>query len=411
MDKIKTQVMQTDKYYKFGYNTFGPLLWGYSHWLIDNLKKEGINKVYFFSRDGYIMLKAFNLIRGNEDFQKYYLEVSRRSLRVPILWKDCSIENLMTMLAPSNLISIKSIFDGIGLSIHNYKHLIEKYGFTEESVFYRNVMLQNEHLKRMLEELKNDITSNSKKEFDSLKKYLQQNNVYGKFAIVDIGWSGGMQRFLQTTLKELGIENEIHGYYTGVASFYKRNTTSNKLKLNGYLFDFSKNESDIDLRSSYVGLYELLFLETKGSVKKYYENESGQMLAERYPYEYSEEGKDMKEVQLISIVQKAALDFISNKEKENSDVPSKMELCSPLIKAGSYPTKEAISLFADFHFYDEGVYNLLAHPKSLLYYIFHPNSFKKDLYLSRWKTGFLYRLFKLPISYQMLYNLLKRYNN
>lgn len=116
--------MQTDKYYKFGYNTFGPLLWGYSHWLIDNLKKEGINKVYFFSRDGYIMLKAFNLIRGNEDFQKYYLEVSRRSLRVPILWKDCSIENLMTMLAPSNLISIKSIFDGIGLSIHNYKLLL-----------------------------------------------------------------------------------------------------------------------------------------------------------------------------------------------------------------------------------------------------------------------------------------------
>lgn len=401
--------MQIDKYYNFGYYKFGPLLWGYSHWLIDNLKKKGIDNVFFFSRDGYIMLKAFALINGNECFQKHYLEVSRRSLRVPILWKDLSVENLLTMLSPSNLISIQSIFDGVGLSIQDYPNLINKYGFTYASVFYRNEFIQNSNISKMIHELKDDIISNSQKEFEVLKKYLQQNNVKGKFAIVDIGWSGGIQRFLKSTLNELGIENEIHGFYTGVASYYKRNTVSSSLNLNGYLFDFSKNDADIDLRSSFVGLYELLFMERKGSVKNYMEDEKGRVLAVRYPYEYEVNGVEMKEVKLIGIIQKAALDFIARKESEQCDIPDKMELCSPLLQAGSYPTKEALSLFADFHFYDEGVYNLLAHPKSLFYYIFHIDCLKKDLYMSRWKTAFLRRLFKLPLSYQRIYDILKRH--
>lgn len=36
---------------------FGPLLWGYIHWLIKNFQKEDLNKIYFFARDGLIMKK------------------------------------------------------------------------------------------------------------------------------------------------------------------------------------------------------------------------------------------------------------------------------------------------------------------------------------------------------------------
>ena len=44
------------------------------------MTKAGIKKVYFFSRDGLIMKKAFDLLF--QDVDTYYLEVSRRSLRV-----------------------------------------------------------------------------------------------------------------------------------------------------------------------------------------------------------------------------------------------------------------------------------------------------------------------------------------
>lgn len=98
-------------------------------------------------------------------------------------------------------------------------------------------------------------------------EYMKQMHVEGRFAVVDIGWSGGMQRFLQKSLGIIGIENEILGYYTGVADYYKRNMNDGKLSLHGYLFDFYNNVNSVDKRSPFVGLYETLFLEQKGSVK------------------------------------------------------------------------------------------------------------------------------------------------
>lgn len=400
--------MENNKYYDFGYAKFGPLLWGYSHWLLDNIVERRINKVFFFSRDGLIMQKAFNLISGSEKIECHYLEVSRRSLRVPVLWKDLSVENLLTMLSPSKAISIQSIFDGIGLPISSYVNVIHKYGFSTNTVFYRSEILKNQNLMSMYKELSVDIKNNSLIEYELLKKYLTQNNINGKFAVVDIGWSGGMQRFLQTTLNTMGIDNEIFGFYTGIASYYKRNISTEKLNLNGYLFDFSHDKSAVDIRSSYVGLYELLFLETKGSVKNYTEDKNGKIVAVRYPYEYADGKGLLNEAKCIGVVQTAALDYVKTKENDNAVIPSKKELCKPLINAGARPSSEALKLFADFRFFDEGVCNYLAKPKGLVYYLFHPNRLKKDFYASRWKTGFLRKLFRVPISYQSLYNFLKR---
>ena len=88
-------------YYNFGYHKLGPLLLGFSHWLNNKVREEGIEKIYFFSRDGFIMKQSFDLLFRNENIKTFYLEVSRRSLRVPILWKNCTFENLLTMLGPS----------------------------------------------------------------------------------------------------------------------------------------------------------------------------------------------------------------------------------------------------------------------------------------------------------------------
>ena len=198
-----------DKYYQFGEKCLGPLLLGYSKWLLDNFRKEDIHKVYFFSRDGYLMKQAFDMLPdSNVNIKTFYLEVSRRSLRVPILWKNYSLKNLLTMLTPSMLIPLASVFDAVGLDVSNYLPLLYKYGFNRNSVIYRKDFLDNEQLKGMYSELSKDIKEVSLAEYENLKEYLKEQEIAGKFAIVDIGWSGGMQRFLQTTLNEMGIKAE-----------------------------------------------------------------------------------------------------------------------------------------------------------------------------------------------------------
>lgn len=401
-----TSPIGKSKYYRFGYEKFGMFLWGYSKWLHKSVKDSDIKDVYFFSRDGLIMKKAFDALYN--DVQTHYLEVSRRSLRVPILWMNYELPHVINMISPSKLVSLTSIFDGVGLDINNYRSLIEKYDFTAETTFDRKELLENKNLNSLYSELGLDIETVSKKEYELLVKYIEQNHLSGKFAIVDIGWSGGMQRYLIKTLNKLGIDASIKGYYIGVADYYKRNIeVVPYLDLNGYLFDFLHDKNAKDKRSAFVGLFETLFLEQGGSVKNYrVENEN--VTANRLPYEYLENGKPTFEYRNVMDIQRGALDFITRFGNMDLNV-SADTLYEGLSETGLKPKKADIDMFADFRFFDEGETLYLAKPKSVFYYIFHGGNLKRDFLSSRWKIGFMKRLFKISLPYEEMYRAMLKY--
>lgn len=400
-----------DPYYKFGYEKFGPFLWGYVKWLHSDFKKENIKKVFFFSRDGYIMKKAYDLLY-HDDIKDMYLEVSRRSLRVPILWLNSSFENYINMISPSKLVTIQSIFDGAGLDINNYKELLTKYDFTKESTLDRSEILNNNQLKELYTELLPEILKKSKSEYKLLQQYLNQQGVSGKFAMVDIGWGGSMERYLTQTLDTLHIPHDIYGYYIGVADYYTKNIKEFPLKMKGYLFDFKNDNKAVDKRSSFVGLFESLFLEQAGSVENYKREGNDKVVSNRYPYEYLDDNKPTFELISVKKIQKGAIDFIkdvqhdfvlSNVLKFDSD-----ELYQGIEQTGMQPNKEDLNLFADFHFYDEGRDDKLAAPAGLFSYMEHPKKLKEDFLVSRWKIGFMKKMFKLPLPYQKMYEQMRK---
>lgn len=400
-----------DPYYKFGYEKFGPFLWGYVKWLHSDFKKENIKKVFFFSRDGYIMKKAYDLLY-HDDIKDMYLEVSRRSLRVPILWLNSSFENYINMISPSKLVTIQSIFDGAGLDINNYKELLTKYDFTKESTLDRSEILNNNQLKELYTELLPEILKKSKSEYKLLQQYLNQQGVSGKFAMVDIGWGGSMERYLTQTLDTLHIPHDIYGYYIGVADYYTKNIKEFPLKMKGYLFDFKNDNKAVDKRSGFVGLFESLFLEQAGSVENYKREGNDKVVSNRYPYEYLDDNKPTFELISVKKIQKGAIDFIkdvqhdfvlSNVLKFDSD-----ELYQGIEQTGMQPNKEDLNLFADFHFYDEGRDDKLAAPAGLFSYMEHPKKLKEDFLVSRWKIGFMKKMFKLPLPYQKMYEQMRK---
>lgn len=402
----------SDPYYKFGYEKFGPFLWGYVKWLHLNFKKENIKKVFFFSRDGYIMKKAYDLLY-HDDIKDLYLEVSRRSLRVPVLWLNSNFENYINMISPSKLITIQSIFDGAGLDINNYKQLLIKYNFTKKSNFDRDEILENSQLKELYTELLPEILKKSKSEYKLLQQYLNQQGVSGKFAMVDIGWGGSMERYLTQTLNTLRIPHDIYGYYIGVADYYKKNVKEFPLKMKGYLFDFKNDSNAVDKRSSFVGLFESLFLEQAGSVESYKLENNGKIVSNRYPYEYLINKKSTFELMSVRKIQKGAIDFI--KDARQDFILSKLlkfdsnELYQGIEQTGMQPNKEDLKLFADFHFYDEGRDDRLAAPRSVFTYIKKPRKLKEDFLISRWKIGFMKRIFKIKLPYQNIYKYMQRF--
>ena len=399
-----------DPYYQFGYSQFGKLLYGYVHWIHDEAVKRGIDKIFFFARDGYIMKKSYEACIKDKSIDTRYLEVSRRSLRGPILWMDCNYDTILNMVVNAKLVSLRSIFDGLGLEIRNYESEVEKHSLTTSEIFDRSTIKTDERLRSLIEDIKPGIIENSKKEYEMLIRYLEENEVRGKFAVVDIGYGGSMQRYLQQVLTQLSIEHDITGFYLAVADFYTKNLIPGvKLDLNGYLFDFQHNPNAKDTRRSFVGLFETLFLEQGGSVKRYVADNDG-VIAERYPYEYEIDGKPTDDLKKIRRIQKGAIDFVRN--AANDEMMEKLS-CRPdeyfvgLQLVGEDPSMKDLKLFGDISFYDEGMTEKLAAPKSMPHYVTHPKQGKEDFLKCRWKTGFLKRLFKVNLPYQRLYEKLR----
>ena len=78
MNKINK--LEQEKYYEFGREYFGPFLLGFTRWLHSEIKKQEIQKVFFFARDGWMMERAFRLI-VKSNIEEGYVYFSRKSIR------------------------------------------------------------------------------------------------------------------------------------------------------------------------------------------------------------------------------------------------------------------------------------------------------------------------------------------
>lgn len=401
----------SDDYYRFGFECFGPYLFGFSHWLAAKLNEKGIRRVFFLSRDGLILKHAFEAM-GFEGFESHYLEVSRRSLRIPLLHRIGEMDALVDMMPPSRIVSVDAVFDTLGLDAGNYTDLLASLGMARESVLDGRSLKHDERITRLVEELRADFEDNSKMQDAALRSYLAQVHVGGRFAIVDIGWSGGMQRYLESALESMGIENDISGFYTGVVSYATRNMKYRNLDLNGYVFNCLTNGPDADIRRLYVGFLESLFLEQDGTVLGYEVDGGGRAHAVRAPYEYREEEGVAEEATNMKQLQAGALDYVS----KAADIkafrlldPLPSEAYAGIHAMGVDPSAKGLSMFGDFRFYDDGAVGKLAAPKRLLSYLGNPKLLKNDLLASRWKAGFVKRLLHCaPLPYEGLLSWLAR---
>ncbi|HFI0536905.1 TPA: HAD family hydrolase [Streptococcus suis] len=391
----------SSEYYRFGYNYFGPFLWGYINWLHKEFQTYKAEKIFFFARDGLIMKKAYEMTFFT-DTPIAYLEVSRKALRIPILYIDNELGTVVDMLPPSGYFTLEMLLDCVGIKESDIRELLNQYQFEIGMNLNAKDIVNDENFNKFYDKIKPLIVKKSQLSYELLSRYLSDHDVNGKFAIVDIGWSGGMQRYMIETLEKLGIKHEIQGYYTGVVSYVKRNTkVIPDLKMSGYLFDFLNDANAVDIRKGYVGLFETLFLEQDGSVSGYMEDSNGLVKAVRAPYEYKDcDGNPSFELTAVQEIQKAALDFISdvkNVDYMKIENYSKLDLFNGIYSVGKNPSRKDLQLFADFRFFDDGVENKLAYPKSTFHYIFKPKDFKSDFMNSRWKIGFLKKLFKVNL--------------
>ena len=252
---------KADNYTKFGYEIFGPILYSFTNFIHKKIVEDKIDGIYFLARDAKIIMKAYEEL-FYENVPIYYINISRKSAILANLENLKDFDDLFNRAKPL-LLKLSTIEDM--LKVFMLKNI--NYQYKDRKIKELNTKEKEE----IYEIIKDQLEKNSIEQNNYLKEYLKQNNFIGNIAIVDVGWSGTIQYYLQKYINE---QSTILGYYYGIEPI-KINIDQNteKIKRIGFLYNnVNKEESNWEYQSI-IGLsrniFESMFLSTECSTIGY----------------------------------------------------------------------------------------------------------------------------------------------
>lgn len=373
--------------FKWGYESFGPLLLGFCTWIHEQLRNKKIDKAYFLARDMNLVIKTYQMLYNDCDVM--YLEISRRSLRELFVRKSGSL---------------KAVFDTMTRKTYTIAELVEILNFQWKDVDG----ILNKGGYRILPDEKIDSNHEFPEWFDYLDKalfdklsvrpdysedYLQQMGLFagGSYAIIDIGWHGTIQNMLETIL---GCK--LVGLYFGNT---KRSYFA-EMDMSGYWFDL-KNENDALSYMAAVNIIEVMLFEQIGTTVGY-TKEDGRILP---VYNNCE----MRDYSLVRDFQDGAKTFIKDYIKFDSDINiiKSSDAVLAYSRLAFNPTLQQSKKLAILP-YEEGKIYYLAKKHSFVSYLLKPKMLIADYAAAKWKEAFIKQLLPFVIHTHKIDVLIKR---
>ena len=198
--------------FNIGYSLIGPLLVGFSQWLLETSRRDGIDRLYFLAREGQLIKLVYDLwSEGLEDSpQADYLIVSRRAVSVPTLKNFEDIMGIAKATYFPNTIN-NFLYEryGLQLSAERWDEVNDLVQWGSNSTVEVDRQ-QIDHLLPLLNVLGAEIIAAANLEHTALKHYLGTMGLDnpGRQAVVDIGYGGTIQDYLNRL-----VAIPVHGYY------------------------------------------------------------------------------------------------------------------------------------------------------------------------------------------------------
>lgn len=371
----------------FGFQYFGPMLYGYVKWLSSEFRNRGYDKVLFFSREGFYIKKAFDLVNGDDSMPEMYFYASRRALQVPAMCLDNEFTKIIESMFLPYEFTVNWIIKHWGLDPEKHSSQIKKAGLTLEHKFNKNEAFQDKLLKSLFEELREDIINNSKNEYLGFINYLRKNDVHGRVAVVDIGWNGNMQRAFEKIAAAGEINIDVDGYYLG---YLTKSQNYAKQRMHGYL-NGENGTADYIVDYYCITAIELMFMAPHGTTVKY-DGNGNAVLAD---FEY--DGTDTKK--RVESIQRNALMFLKEFKNIGDYLDNDSDIYSErFLNVFKRPSMDQARYIGDLQNWD-GKWVPIAKPDKLSRYVFNKKSLRSDLIQCPWKIGFLKRMFKFSLPY------------
>lgn len=291
--------------WRLGYYGMGPLLLAYVKWLLHSATRDGIERLYFLSRDGLVIKRAYDLLAScyPNAPKSTYLYCSRRSVN---LAKASNSKHLMDLIDVDyshkmRLVDLLQNRFGLEINADILKTLAES-GWNQESRITSN---DRPEIKKLISLLSPHILKVANDERKHYLKYLADTGIYGagKVAIVDIGYAGTMQESLFILSEE---KKSIDGYYLITFRQALSRIEKKGLKASGFLANFIDRHDTHHPFCKHVPLYETLFSASETSFIRMHTSWDGTTRPVFAPVTSGEARR--KEV--VNNIQTGAIDFV-----------------------------------------------------------------------------------------------------
>ena len=259
-----------------------------------NLENDGLDEVFFLSREGEYLKKLFDDFNDKicgKKIKSHYILVSRKSTYLPSLNK-LEQEDFGVLLCQYLNSSIKEFLGSLNFTKEEIDKVLVSYQkdlknfkknnlkqFDKEALEemrkgnfdHKVVYLYKSELLQVLKENKEFKTiyeTNRKSQKDLFQRYIKQYTNKKKICVVDVGWNGSIQDNIQNIL---GKEYQVSGYLYGLVS---RDPDKCKKKEGLIFSNVPTATNNFDLYGENRTIYEIILGASHGSANKYKEEDS-----------------------------------------------------------------------------------------------------------------------------------------
>ena len=381
---------------RMGYAVLGPLLYGYITWLYDMWNDEGRPGILFLSREGHILMQAWNRLFG-EGGPVRYANVSCLALCRAMAGRAENYDQLFDIFSclTSGCSTLGDYFGILGIDSESVA--FDRVGLSGESPF------DGAKKEAVFSLVKQHCGEFFDSQHDLLAAYLQERTSLEdtpgstkSLFICDIGWTGTMQALLQKALPS----KKTIGAYLAVSDFQDAETRTLKrreLDRRGYWCNSDRWSSDGRALRFTQSAIETLFLNSEGTTTSYTHTAGGVAPVKEESEHLAETEKS------VARLHDAALAFIDDCRSDNLQsligAPACETALLPYLNTVVRPTAKALEFYSHFLFVD-GVKRIGFLPShGLIYYLAHPAEAVRELELNNSKVLWLKGILKLPFPY------------
>lgn len=262
-----------DNYYDIGFKYAGPILFLYTWWVLLEAQKKGIKRLYFIARDGYPLYEIANIFvkKFNLDIECKYLYCSRKALILPSI-NESFQDELVNLTKYSAKSTINILLDRIDATIEQKKIIINDLENNNIKIDIDKILTISEHqtIQNILVNSSvyiNILKSNASINYNLTVSYLKQEGLYDNnlIYIVDIGWAGSIQKYLEKIINIESPNAKIFAFYFG--TLYSKYLKNNEHKYKAWYFDNKKHHIARAMFS--VNIMESICTAPHGTTKAY----------------------------------------------------------------------------------------------------------------------------------------------